>query len=192
MQPLPWTSLKKIHDMFASVAKGICDGGSEVAPQLIALHVDDEGQLTHSSAFEPELVLSFFSNGGAGKDLLARFLKDLLTEGHPVRGMFQEAAGFEPNVLVQTCESWVLTRINKNDQALYLAGKLRASESPDRQEAVLVTVHTRQGSVPVFHLIETEPRRKCVLRPFPSPDSLPHFSGRFALQDAFGADGPKH
>lgn len=187
MLPLNWTSLQKLHDHFATIAVALLNKEGAVNQQLFIVGLDKLRELG-SIAVLPNEMMALFYRDETGKDLFAGFLKTMLTEGHPIRRTFIEQAGFEPVVLVQICEAWAHQPKDSDFEDEYLTGKKRVSQSPARTEVVLITLHLREGSIPVVHPIETSPTRRCVRGDFPSQENMPLFSGRFAMQDAFGPE----
>lgn len=186
-----WPALKKLHDHFARTAIAICNKGDEVAQQLFLVSPNEAGEPVKMAVMPPQMMRRFYGDDH-GKDMFAEFLKAMLTEGHPIRQTFVEQMGFEPTVLVQICEAWAHQPKPGEPADDYVTGKKRVSQSPDRTEVVLVTLHLREGSVPVMHRIESHPHRHCVMGDFPRQQDVPYFGGRFAMQDAFKSDNPMH
>lgn len=187
--PFPWESLKKIHDHFASVAIKCCDEGQEVAPQLFLVDALDSGEVRNMAVFPPEMVAFFFENGVRGKDMFAQLLHDLLKPGHPTQEKTREQLGFTPRLLVHVCEAWASVGKSLEDME---GNYVPPSQDPQRKECILVTLHMAGTSIPTMHVIETEPKRHAVKGEFPSPDTIPLFSGRLSMQDSFGPEGSVH
>ena len=189
---ISWEALKSIHDRFPAVAMNTSNSGEEVAPQVFMLQLDSEFRIKRWIALAPQSLQTFFGSN-QGKNAFSAFLRDVFTEGSPIREhLYQGSDQFEPHLLVQINEAWML-------EAVPLEGKpatipdISPSMSPNRMEALLVTVHSDFGSIPVMHRIKDTPSRHVEEGEFPPPDSLVHFQGRFSLQELRPSPaGPRH
>jgi hypothetical protein len=187
---LTWAALERLHDHFAATAIGIVNRGGEVAPQLFTVRANSQGRVVKMTVVPAQLMQVFMKND-AGKDQFADFLQNMLDERSDVHKAFVASTGYAPNLLVQVNEAWSLApKDGEHFDAEGTVDGMRPSQHPNRQELVLVTLHARQGSVPVMHPIRNKPKRHAVKGRFPKESELPNFAGRFAMQEAFKVDSP--
>ncbi len=168
--------IKKLHDHFSKHAISICNDGEEVAPQCFFIGLDDDGNITGTEPLPPQLLAYFFGSVN-GKDAFAIFMRDMLDDTHGVHQTAKVAFGFATKVIVQINEAWV--RLGDKDSI----DEPPPSQHPDRQEALMVSLHTRQGTTGNMHKIMDKPKRHAVFRELRFDVQV---YGRFSMQDAFG------
>lgn len=181
-KPHNWAALKAVHDHFMRVAFDICARGEEIAPQLFVVRANSQGRVVKLLALPPGLM-GRFMDSDRGKDAFSEFLADLLTEGTALREEILGQMGNEPNLLVQINEAWMST-LGKDQSP---EGSIRPSRDPNRQEIIVITLHTPERSIPVMHRIVDKPKRHAERGEFPSPEDLTHTGGRFAMHEVLGA-----
>jgi hypothetical protein len=59
-------------------------------------------------------------------------------------------------------------------------------------EALVIALHTTEGSILALHRIEDAPTRHAVRAPFPQPEDIARWSGRFTLQGDPPVDNVRH
>lgn len=175
-------ALQAIHDHIVQAPRAVLMAGAEVAPQLFILKATVDGKIEKMYRMPDRLAGRFFRDD-ASKNTFAGFLREMFTPGSPGRKVFQDAHKYTPNVVVQVNEAWVLRRdkFNPGDPLP------RPSESPDREEVLLISIHTRDYSLPVVHKILAGPRRLEDSGRFHVEDGVT-YSGRFTAQDNFDPD----
>lgn len=177
--------IKKLHDEYAMHAISIFNEGNEVCPQCFVISLDDDGNVADIVATPPEMMAMFFGSQ-RGKDVFAMYLKDLLDDTSGVHQATKITLGFAPMVLVQINEAW-LRFADKDD-----LDETPPSKHPDRQEAILVSIHTRANTTINHHKILDKPKRHAVFQEL-KMDQYIVVAGRFTMQDAFGSrDNPVH
>lgn len=173
-----------LHELYAKIAIAICDDGKEVTPQCFLIGLDDDGGIIDTVATPPRQMAMFFGSQ-KGKDIFALFLKEMLDDTHEVHQMTAKMLGFAPTVIVQINEAWI--RFGTLDDM----DETPPSEHPDRQEAILVSIHTRAGTTVNHHKILDHPKRHAVFQELRTEQHT--VGGRFTMQDAFGSrDNPVH
>lgn len=186
--PYPWAALKAIHDQFADTALALFNSGEEVQPQVLIVNTDAQGKVQGLAALPPEIMDEFFGDRKSNnRDHFAQFLKEMLAEGSALRKQFEQATGYAPSVLVQINEVWTVKTSAEAAAKGFVVLDVPPSESPDRQEAVMLMLHTRAGSIPVVHFVESEPTRHCVRSDFPKESERMEVGGLFSMQEAFGS-----
>lgn len=188
---IAWEVLAEVHDKYAKRAKDLIDKKKEVRAHLALVGLTPDGKVDRLAALPQPMMDQFFQNGES-KSRFGIFMRDMLTEGHPVQKYFEETSGFVPAILVQSSEAWVVQQKNPGpEMEALMNGSLAPSESRNREEVVLITIHTREGSIPVMHFIKSWPRRRCVLTPFPDKEAMHSYQGRLSMQSAFADDSTK-
>ena len=177
MQELTWPMLKAIHDHFMQVAFKICADGRDVTPQVFAIRTNSRGRVVKMVAVPPELSAQFMSSDTA-KDVFSNFLYQTMTAGSPLHEGFKEKLGGELSAVVHVSEAWMAPQPPSESEFV------RPSQSPNREEVILITLHTSRGSIPVFHPIVDKPKRHAVQGKFPQEADMHSFTGRFAVQDS--------
>ncbi len=185
MTPVSQDLIKKLHDHYAHAAISIFNDEKEVVPQCFLIGVDGDGNVTDTEA-TPAKQMQMFFGSERGKDIFALFPKEMLDDTHEVHQITKKLLGFAPTVIVQVNEAWM--RYAKKD-ALY--DGVAPSQHPDRKEVILISIHTRTGSIIGMHKIEAQPKRHAVFQELRMDQYT--LGGRFTMQDAFGStDNPVH
>lgn len=170
--PLDWHALEAVHDHFIGRAMELC-AQDEHPPVLIAVRARANGQVLGSMPFPAEVIARLFEDE-AGKAQMARLLLDLVADT-PMSRATWFLMGFVPDVLVQIHEAWWVMRPSAP------AVRQDLSQAPDRRECLVISLHTRAGTVPVMHEIVAEPTRHVVRAPFPAADAHGQWTGRFIV-----------
>lgn len=167
----------RIYDHFSKMAITKFNAEGEVPPALIMVKFkeggESNGDVLKMGVVAPEMTEEFFS-GEEGKDKLAHFIRESLTEGEELRAVLEKEAQFAPDAIIQISEAWVATAKNEED-----IGTTPPSQRANRKEALLVLIHHRWGgTIAGMHTIEDEPTRHAT---FQELDQKMVITGRMAM-----------
>lgn len=82
-----------------------------------------------------------FMSSQEGRDRFSMFLREVLTEGSPVRESVARSLGFAPDALVHVDEAWTAKPRTGEDPMSVVP-----SQRSDRQEVVMIAIHHRWGA----------------------------------------------
>lgn len=191
MKPVPWSTLRALHDHFATIALHLFDQEGEVHPQVFVVEISNEQSPLKVLALPPELLRPMFSEEAA-KDALASFMREALKESSALHKGIAHQFGCRPDVIVQINEAW-LSRLKEGaEHEKFITGQKTPSEDPLREEVVVVTLHTAMGSVPCLHSVVNEPTRHCRRSEFPDKGQSWQAGGRFVLHSEEKPEGFSH
>lgn len=171
--------MTSLYEHFAHKAVEEYNAKGEVPPQLLAVTLDEKPGSIQAVAMMPSGMVNSFYRNGATKDMLAQLMRMLLAEDSPVREQMKANDMPLPDVVVQISEIW-MTHIQSKDPKEAQAEAERmsregVSNQPNRQEAVMVALHTLDGSMLGHSMIEN---KKATYSPL--AEGLT-FGGRFAM-----------
>lgn len=172
---MEWVEMKTLHDSFyEDVSRFIEKTGQEFDPCLIIIGEKEKDGRYQAHQMSKRFVKKFFESDSS-KDMMMWFIEGLLTEDHEMRRVSKPHIEFDPIAVVQINEAWSVTIKEKPE------GKIpRPSVHPNREEVLLIIIHTPGLSIPTFHKIHTTPFRHLHRGEFPRKGT---FSGGLALQD---------
>jgi len=172
---MEWAEMKTLHDSFyEDVSRFIEKNGQEFDPCLIIIGEKEKDGRYQAHQMSKRFVEKFFESDSS-KDMMMWFIEGLLTEGHEMRTTSKSLIKFNPIAVVQINEAWSVTIKEKPE------GKIpRPSVHPNREEVLLIIIHTPGLSIPVLHKICPTPFRHLHRSEFPRGGS---FSGGLALQN---------
>lgn len=173
-----------LYEFFAKTAVKLFNESvlKECAPQLFLLELElgRSGIIKRMVPVHPDMAAMFFQSDPA-KDLLSLFLRRMLgPETLAASEEMQSALGLgHVDAVVQISEAWLAHGAHD---------KRPPSERPDRQEVVLVCVHTREGSFMGMNPIQDHPERRCEFQPLAFPPG--RLEGRLTVPSS--SQGPVH
>ena len=171
--PIPHETLRQIYSMVAPAAVTIVNTGSECAAQVFVFDVRESGEAEFITSLPPHTVNALHATDRA-KQGLSTLIREILEGG-------------EADVIAYVTESWT-TQIGAQevDAGLARYNELRAAgvtleHQPGRGEALVVALHTREGTCASMMPITGQPR--CVT--FAPVDlaqiGSPEFTGRMSM-----------
>jgi len=140
--------IASLYQHFAAASIGIVNEGRECHSQLALVKMDDAepGKLAHLGFIEPEVV-NMLQQSSTTKDFLMLLISELL-KGDKI----SPSAPFVPDAIVHVSEIWVVQRKGRIPADLREAERQLGcecddlSEHPDRTEALVIAVHTKDRS----------------------------------------------
>lgn len=176
--------VQTIYKFFASRAVEVFNEHGRFAPQLIVVMVlsDDDSTTTVGDAlFIDSQLVDRMQHSSESKDALMTFVRVALSPLGPatLELLFDCRPGFRPDAVVHVTECWLVDGARFDGVA--------PSEHRNRREAIMVTVHTHEGSHAGMCPITANDsdRRVAVVEPL-----LGEFHGRLSLNKLGGEHGP--
>lgn len=137
------SDISVLYEVFARRAVEAFNETKQILPQLAVVKLGTEpGTLADAVFVDPRMVNEMQKNGHR-KDLLMRFVRIVLDER--LHNALQEtpllsALPFRPDLIVHVSEVWTINSKAPNPDGI------EPKDHPDRGEAILVVLHTREQS----------------------------------------------
>ena len=145
-----------IYELHAQIGVArINETQDELAPQLIAVNLDDDpGQIRSLMMIDPALI-NAMQRTDRTKDMLMALVRLLLSSGDD-----------SPDAVVHVSEAWALSARKGTDDKDPLDGYAAVKDHPNRTEMLVVNVHTQARTYSGVCPIENDGgQRRAVFKP---------------------------
>lgn len=168
--PIPHAVIGQFYERLGGGAVSIVNSGVEAEPMVFLIALDEFGKALSFDAMPPELV-NRLQRDAHSKEGLAAFMRAQL-------------ASRNADLIVHITETWMLAFDPKDETSMrrykeIMSGGVRVGQMRQRKEALMVAMHTREGTCAAFMPIED---RRTTLVPLDySQVGSPDFVGRLSL-----------
>jgi hypothetical protein len=159
--------VKMVYDHFARMAVNLFNDSGKFPPQLFAVYLNAaHTDFTDIAGVDPRITLEFFRDAERG-GLLRFFVRNLLE----MPGLIEDKTRV-PNFVAQVNEAWRVQSATKEVD-------LPLSEHPEREEVILIMLHSLDATAMGTCPIKDTPQRHAEYEPLPEGTKV---TGRMAMQ----------
>lgn len=170
--------LEAVYDEVTPKAIEMFNKNGELPPVLLLVSMEaEEGTIGFIDVVPPELTNMLQRTNGS-KNMLMALIASVLHEESPVRATLMQAGYPRPDLVVHLTEAWCLANAKDVED---LKGSI--SEHPERQEALVVAMHTAFGTT--TQMLPVEPGTRQVTYT-PYEDRFGSIKGRMQVSSWMG------
>lgn len=134
------STLAKLYEYFAAQAATLIETGEPLAPQLFFFTLDKEGGLPNLVMVVPGPTMEMFHANAEGKFNMCRAIEELLHGRGP--SSFPRV-----DIALHVSEAWMSSKQDGQGAQRLLDGKVRVCDMKDKEEVVLLSFYSLDGTV---------------------------------------------
>ena len=175
--------IRAIYEQFTERACATFNKRKECPPQLALVALGEQPGDVAAEMFIDSNLVNELQRNARSKDALMKIIRFLLANPAGLAKFGIAPMPMPPAAVVHVTEMWMLKADHAPGEDRDKAGNF--ADHPERREAILVAVHTRERSYPGVSFIEgTGDNRIATAGPF-----LEGMTGRLTVQDGQPGDG---
>lgn len=164
MTTIDKATLNDLYAVFAQKAVRFFNEKGEHPPTIFMVNVGTGGKDHTATLMPPEFTLAFFTaesreQAAMQKEKLGAVIRSLLAPNDEARALMAARGLTPPDIVLMVTEAWMVKEKLPSGSTVDLANSVPPSEHPERCEAIMISLHTAEGSAGGMCEILENPRR---------------------------------